>query len=52
MLSADERLLRCSNYVEDFDAAMGQGAEGLGQGCALLLVPVEQRGGETRIKPG
>ncbi|PSK87305.1 nitrite reductase/ring-hydroxylating ferredoxin subunit [Limimaricola soesokkakensis] len=49
VLSADERLLRCSNHAAGFDAATGQGVEGLGQGCVLIPVPIEETGGEIRI---
>lgn len=44
ILSADGDVLRCSNHDAGFDAATGQGVDGLGQGCALDPVPVRVAG--------
>lgn len=45
VLSGDGRVLRCSNHAAGFDAVTGQGIDGLGTGCALHPVPVEERAG-------
>ncbi|NKX45708.1 Rieske (2Fe-2S) protein [Roseicyclus persicicus] len=44
ILSENAEILRCSNHDAGFDAATGQGIDGLGQGCALDPVPVTIRG--------
>jgi len=43
VLSADGRILRCTNHAAGFDADTGAGADGLGVGCALDPVPVTLR---------
>ena len=40
LLSADGAVLRCTNHSAGFDAATGEGVEGLGIGCALDAIPV------------
>ncbi len=40
LLSADGTKLRCSNHSAGFDAATGEGVEGLGLGACLDPVPV------------
>lgn len=41
VLSADRRVLRCSNHEAGFDLATGEGIDGFGEGCALDPVPVD-----------
>jgi nitrite reductase/ring-hydroxylating ferredoxin subunit len=40
VLSADGRILRCSNHEAGFDLATGAGVDGFGAGCALDPIPV------------
>ncbi|WP_306132993.1 Rieske (2Fe-2S) protein [Roseivivax marinus] len=40
ILSADGRILRCSNHQAGFDLATGQGTDGLGLGCSLDPIPI------------
>ena len=40
LLSADGTKLRCSNHSAGFDAATGEGVDGLGLGACLDPVPV------------
>lgn len=42
LLSADGRVLRCTNHGAGFSAETGEGVEGLGLGCALDPVPVRE----------
>ena len=49
ILSADGATLRCTNHSAGFDAASGEGVEGLGLGCALDKIPVVERGGAIFI---
>lgn len=49
MLSADGAVLRCTNHGAGFDAATGEGVEGLGLGCALEAVPLMETDGEIRV---
>lgn len=41
VMSADGATIRCTNHSAGFNAATGEGTEGLGQGCALVPVPIE-----------
>ena len=52
LLSADGATLRCTNHSAGFDAGSGAGTEGLGLGCALEPIPVEERDGAIRIAAG
>ncbi len=45
ILSRDGTILRCSNHDAGFDAATGQGIDGLGQGCELDAIPLIERDG-------
>lgn len=49
LLSASGAVLRCTNHSAGFDASSGEGVEGLGMGCALEAIPVEESGGEIRV---
>lgn len=49
ILSADGRLLRCSNHDAGFDACSGQGLGGLVAGCALIPVPIREVDGAVLI---
>ena len=49
LLSADGATLRCTNHSAGFDAASGEGTEGLGQGCALDAIPVIEGDGVIRV---
>ena len=49
LLSTDGRTLRCTNHSAGFDAATGEGVEGLGLGCALDEIPVAERVGAIVI---
>lgn len=40
LLSADGRIIRCTNHQAGFLIETGEGVEGLGIGCALDAVPV------------
>ena len=51
VLSADGATLRCTNHSAGFDVASGEGTEGLGLGCALEAIPVEETEGAIRIAP-
>lgn len=51
LLSADGAVIRCTNHSAGFDAATGEGVEGLGLGCALDPIPVSVIDGEIRIAP-
>mgnify|MGYP000044163987 CR=1 FL=1 len=45
VMSADGTKIRCSNHAAGFDAISGEGVEGLGIGCALHPIPIEEREG-------
>jgi nitrite reductase/ring-hydroxylating ferredoxin subunit len=49
VLSADRRVLRCSNHQAGFDLATGEGVDGFGAGCALDPVPVRVDAGGNVI---
>jgi nitrite reductase/ring-hydroxylating ferredoxin subunit len=49
VLSADGRVLRCTNHQAGFDARTGAGVDGLGVGHALTPVPVAERDGTVVI---
>ncbi|MGG7566526.1 Rieske (2Fe-2S) protein [Rhodovulum sp. DZ06] len=49
ILSADGSKLMCTVHGAQFDAATGQGVGGMGLGCALDAVPVEETDGVIRI---
>ena len=49
ILSADGAVLRCTNHSAGFSAATGEGTEGLGLGCALDPIPVEEQDGAIVI---
>lgn len=49
ILSADGRVLRCSNHAAGFDAATGIGIDGPGKDCLLDMVPLEERDGQIVI---
>lgn len=49
VLSADGAVLRCTNHGAGFCAVDGEGVEGLGLGCAISPIPVEERDGEIRV---
>ncbi|MEL7466635.1 MAG: Rieske 2Fe-2S domain-containing protein [Pseudomonadota bacterium] len=49
LMSADGAVLRCTNHSAGFDAATGEGREGLGLGCALEAIPVAEEDGEIRV---
>ena len=46
LLSADGAKIRCSNHSAGFDAATGEGVEGLGLGACLDPVPVSVSRGQ------
>lgn len=50
LLSADAKVIRCSNHDAGFDAATGVGIEGPGQGCALVAIPVVEVDGEIKVR--
>ncbi len=50
VLGTQGAVLRCSNHGAGFDAATGQGCEGLGVGCALIAVPVVLRGDRVIVE--
>ena len=49
LLSADGGTIRCTNHSAGFDAGTGEGTEGLGLGCALDEIPVEEVEGTIRV---
>ncbi|WP_068110800.1 Rieske (2Fe-2S) protein [Tropicimonas marinistellae] len=50
VLSADGKVLRCSNHEAGFELETGKGVDGFGVGCSLDPVPVEVTGdGLVRI---
>ena len=49
ILSADGTRLMCTVHGAQFDIATGEGAAGLGLGCALDPVPVTKSGGVLRV---
>ncbi|MEM7544857.1 MAG: Rieske 2Fe-2S domain-containing protein [Pseudomonadota bacterium] len=49
LLSADGTTLRCTNHSAGFDVVSGEGTEGLGLGCTLEPIPVEERDGRIVI---
>jgi nitrite reductase/ring-hydroxylating ferredoxin subunit len=51
VMSADGKTIRCTNHSAGFDAATGNGTEGLGQGCALVPIPIEQAAQNIVVAP-
>ena len=49
ILSSNGAVLRCSNHSAGFDAATGEGVEGLGLGACLDAAPVRVRRGQIVI---
>lgn len=45
VMSADGKIIRCTNHSAGFDAATGEGSEGLGISCALSAIPIDETGG-------
>ena len=52
VMSVDGKTIRCTNHSAGFDAATGDGTEGLGQGCALVPIPIRQIGENIVIDGG
>lgn len=42
LLSADGKIIRCTNHSAGFDIKTGKGVEGLGLGCSLDVMPITQ----------
>lgn len=49
LLSTDGKTLRCTNHSAGFNAETGEGTEGLGLGCALDAIPVDEVDGQIRV---
>lgn len=49
ILSADGKIVRCSNHDAGFDAITGEGVTGFGANCSLDAVPVTEQAGEILI---
>ena len=49
LLSADGATLRCTNHSAGFSVETGEGTEGLGLGCALDPIPIEETNGVIRV---
>ena len=49
LLSVDGSVIRCSNHSAGFDAATGEGVEGLGLGACIDAVPVHVTRGQIVV---